>query len=159
MAQEFETLREVAHALEGIRDQLTLHAKVFGASVFILAALLGFYGVQILEIRGSLGTIEGRLDGVDITLGRIDTRVAGVEARLSGLEERMSRIEAIVERIDANTRRASLQSEPSTTEASGQGTPPVSEGDIKDTIQEPSQRPGLPALKQGTAKPETQFQQ
>lgn len=87
MAQEYETLREVGIAIEGVGTQLGFHAKVFVGVVTVAIAAIGFLGNQVWTMNGSIS--------------RIDERTVSMDARLS-------RIESLLENIDKNTKQASL---------------------------------------------------
>lgn len=68
MAEPFETLREVGQAIQGVKDQLNLYAKVFGGVVAIAVVVTGF--------------LYNKMDRVEDATARIETRLSAIEGKL-----------------------------------------------------------------------------
>lgn len=83
MVEKFANLGEVAHALVGIRDQLSLHKLVFGGAVAI--------GVT------AAGVLYSKLDAVEDSTARIETKLESIEAQLDRIALDMGDIKQLVQ--------------------------------------------------------------
>lgn len=78
MPEKFETLGEVGHALEGVKEQLALHVKVFvgafGLSVIVAGFLYNQYsGIndKVSDLKASNARIETKLEAISAAIAEI----------------------------------------------------------------------------------------
>lgn len=73
MVEKFESLGEVAHALQGIRAELSLHKMIFAGAVALGVASVGALYLKMDTVEDSTARIETRLDAIE---GKLDQIVA-----------------------------------------------------------------------------------
>lgn len=71
MADQFNSVSEVGHAMRGIRDQLRLHVIVFGSAASLVVLVLGALFVQygslsrdVNDLRVVMARVESKIDAI-----------------------------------------------------------------------------------------------
>jgi len=71
MAEDFKSLREVAHAIYGLNRILDIHTKVLAIAVAAGVAATGFLYWEISGVKSDVGDIK-------VTIARIEERINGM---------------------------------------------------------------------------------
>ncbi|WP_306111503.1 MULTISPECIES: hypothetical protein [unclassified Roseovarius] len=87
MASDLETFGEVAQALQGIRDQLSLHVKVFAASVVVGLGVIGF-------LYNKMDTVETAVTKNTVILERLEAQMNKVAADAGAIRESVQTVSA-----------------------------------------------------------------
>jgi hypothetical protein len=92
MADQFNTVGEVGHAMRGIRDQLSLHAKGFGIAVLLFAGAFGGLYYQTIsisrdvnELRVTAARIESKIDAIRGDTQQTRADVGAVRTSMSAI--------------------------------------------------------------------------
>jgi hypothetical protein len=90
MSERFETRGEIGHSISGVRDQLSLQARVFTIAVGISVIVLGFLYYQYMglaekyaALQASHVKIEGQLQAAisNVAKVKVDTEQSRVDAQ------------------------------------------------------------------------------
>ena len=90
MSERFETRGEIGHSIAGVRDQLSIQAKVFTVAVGISVIVLGFLYYQYMglaekyaELRAAHARIEMQLAEAiaNVAKVKVDTEQSRVDAQ------------------------------------------------------------------------------
>jgi hypothetical protein len=97
MSERFETRGEIGHSIAGVRDQLSVQAKVFTVAVGISVIVLGFLYYQYMglaekyaELQAAHARIETQLAAAiaNVAKVKVDTEQSRVDAQeVKGLLE------------------------------------------------------------------------
>ena len=75
MAEEFKTLREVGHALVGIRDQLSMMQKVFWGAAGVPVLSFGYLFVTTTTTSNVVARLDERIKAAETDLGEIKSDI------------------------------------------------------------------------------------
>jgi hypothetical protein len=90
MSERFETRGEIGHSISGVRDQLSLQAKVFTVAVCISVVVLGFLYYQYMGLAEKYAAlqaahvrIESQLEAAiaNVAKVKVDTEQSRVDAQ------------------------------------------------------------------------------
>lgn len=90
MSERFETRGEIGHSIAGVRDQISLQARVFTVAVGISVIVLGFLYYQYMglaekyaDLQAAHARIETQLEAAIAGVARVkvDTEQGRVDAR------------------------------------------------------------------------------
>ncbi len=90
MSERFETRGEIGHSIAGVRDQLSLQAKVFTVAVGIAVIVLGFLYYQYMGLEREYAELQAANQRLEAQLAaaiaavdkvKVDTEQSRVDAR------------------------------------------------------------------------------
>lgn len=92
MADQFDTVGEVGHAMRGIRDQLRLHVIVFGAAAGLVVVAMGALFVQyntlsrdVNDLRVMMARVESKIDAIRGDTQQTRADVGAVRTSMSAI--------------------------------------------------------------------------
>jgi len=89
MSERFETRGEIGHSIAGVRDQLSIQAKVFTVAVGISVIVLGFLYYQYMGLAEKYAELQAAHARIEMQLAEAIANVAKVK-----VDTEQSRVDA-----------------------------------------------------------------